>query len=57
MKKKKVTPEIRAVGKKPQAKTTVDTGEASHSLKGMRDETVHLPISVINCLYFWSLML
>lgn len=29
-KKKAVTPEIRAVGKKPQAKTTADTGEASH---------------------------
>lgn len=31
MKKKAVTPEIRAVGKKPQAKTTADTGEASHA--------------------------
>lgn len=36
MKKKAVTPEILAVGKKPQAKTTADTGEALHPLKGMR---------------------
>lgn len=57
MKKKEVTLEIRAVGKKPQATTTADTGKASHPLKGMRDKTVHLHFIIINCLYFCSLML
>lgn len=44
--------QLRAVGKKPQAQTTADTGKASYSLKGMRNKTAHLSISVIDCLYF-----
>lgn len=55
--KKEVTPEIGDVGKKPQAKTTADTGKASHPSKGIRDKTAHLHISVIHCLYFCSFVL
>lgn len=57
IKEEEVTPEIGDVGKKPQAKTTADTGEASRPSKGIRDKTAHLHISVTHCLYFCSLVL